>query len=60
MKEITGFEAGAVPPIGIRIRSVIDKGVLKHRFVIGSGGAINRLLEIKEYQNAEIIDIKIK
>lgn len=65
VREITGFEAGAVPPVGIKIRTIMDREVLEHRFVIGGGGAVNRLLKIdplkiKEHQNAEIIDIKIK
>jgi len=62
VKEITGFEAGAVPPVGIKIRTVMDIEVLKHRYVIGGGGTVNRLLKIdpqkiKECQDAEIMDI---
>ncbi|MEM3278212.1 MAG: YbaK/EbsC family protein [Thermoplasmata archaeon] len=65
VKEITGFETGAVPPIGIKIRTIMDMEVLEQQFVIGGGGAVNRLLKIeplkiKECQNAEIMDIKIK
>lgn len=63
VEEITGFKVGAVPPIGVRVRTIIDPKVLENKRVIGGGGGIDRLLEIDprrilEYQEAEIIDVK--
>jgi len=44
----TGYEAGAVPPIGFErdLRVVIDSEVLKLDKVYGGGGSVNALVEI--------------
>ncbi len=62
VKEITGYEVGAVPPIGVKVHTIVDPRVLEKDFVIGGGGAIDKLLKldprkIVEYQKAEVIDI---
>ncbi len=64
VKSLTGYEAGALPPIGHRkpIRTVIDPKVTTFDKVYGGGGAINALLEIdtqdlKRLTNAEVVDI---
>jgi len=62
VKEITGYEVGELPPIGIPLRTLIDPRVLEKSYVIGGGGAVNRLIRIDprkivEAQNAEIEDI---
>lgn len=47
-KIYTGYEVGAVPPVGFRrdLRVVIDSEVLKLDRVYGGGGKINALVEI--------------
>ena len=35
VKEITGFEVGGVPPVGIEIKTIVDPRVLENEFVIG-------------------------
>jgi prolyl-tRNA editing enzyme YbaK/EbsC (Cys-tRNA(Pro) deacylase) len=64
VKSLTGYEAGALPPVGHRklIRTVIDSKVVTFHKVYGGGGAINALLEIdtqdlKRLTNAEVADI---
>ncbi|MBS7624873.1 MAG: YbaK/EbsC family protein [Candidatus Bathyarchaeia archaeon] len=64
VKEFTGYEVGAVPPVGhkMRIKTVIDRRVLGFDKVIGGGGEINVLMEIspadiKRINNALIEDI---
>jgi Cys-tRNA(Pro) deacylase len=64
VKSLTGYEAGALPPIGHkkRIRTFIDPKVLGFVKVYGGGGAINALLEIypqdvKRLTNAEVVDV---
>lgn len=64
VKEITGYEAGGVPPVGVKVRTVVDPKVLENEFVIGGGGGIDRLSKldprrIVERQNAEVIDISV-
>ncbi|UCE95960.1 MAG: YbaK/EbsC family protein [Candidatus Bathyarchaeota archaeon] len=48
VKEFTGYNVGAVPPVGhkTRIRTFIDQKVMSFDKVIGGGGQINQLLEI--------------
>jgi len=48
VKSITGYDVGAVPPVGHKtmIRTIIDEKVLQFDRVIGGGGDINMLLEI--------------
>jgi len=64
VKSLTGYEAGALPPIGHKkpIRTFIDPKVLGFEKVYGGGGAINALLEIapqdiKTLANAEVVDV---
>lgn len=64
VKSLTGYEAGALPPLGHRkpIRTVIDPKVMAFERVYGGGGAINALLEIspvdvKRLSNAEVADV---
>ncbi|MCL7393885.1 MAG: hypothetical protein LZ169_03550 [Thaumarchaeota archaeon] len=62
VKEITGYEVGELPPIGIPVKTLIDPRVLEKNYVLGGGGAINRLIRIDprkivEAQNAEIENI---
>ncbi len=62
VKKITGYEIGAVPPIGVKIHTIVDPKVLEKDFVIGGGGAIDKLSKldprkIVEYQKAEIMDV---
>ncbi|RLG52082.1 MAG: hypothetical protein DRO00_06195 [Thermoproteota archaeon] len=59
---ITGYRIGEVPPVGLKIKTVVDKRVLSNTYVIGGGGRIDRLSKldprrIVEYQNAEVLDI---
>ena len=65
VKQITGFEVGALPPVGIKVKTIVDKKVLENEFVIGGGGRIDRLSKLNpgkivEYQNAIIVDVKVK
>ncbi len=62
VKELTGYEVGELPPVGIRVRTVIDPRVLENEFVIGGGGRVDRLSKLSprrivEYQRAEVLDI---
>ena len=64
VKSLTGYEAGALPPIGHRkrIKTFIDPKVLGFVKVYGGGGSINALLEIdpqvlKMLTNAEVVDV---
>ena len=64
VRSLTGYEAGAVPPVGYKrlIRTFIDPKVMTFDKVYGGGGAINALLEIdpqdiKRLTNAEVVDI---
>lgn len=65
VKQITGFEVGAVPPVGVKVRTIVDPKVLENKFVIGGGGRIDRLLKLSpekivEYQKARVVDVKVK
>lgn len=62
VKELTGYDVGALPPIGLPIKTLIDVKVLERRYVIGGGGAVDRLTKIDpkkivEIQKAEIVDV---
>ncbi len=65
VKQITGFEVGAVPPVGVKVKTIVDPKVLENKFVIGGGGRIDRLSKLNpekivEYQKAIIVDVKVK
>jgi len=62
VKELTGYEVGELPPIAVPVKTIIDPKVLEKSYVIGGGGAIDRLIKIDpkkivEVQKAEVIDI---
>lgn len=64
VKSLTGYEVGALPPVGhkMKIRTVIDPKVMTFEKVYGGGGATNALLEIdpcdvQRLTNAEVVDI---
>lgn len=64
VEEVTGFEVGALPPIGHRreIETYIDAEVMRFEKVYGGGGSKNSLVEIspediKHTRRAEIADI---
>jgi len=64
VKKLTGYEVGAVPPVGIPFRTIVDPKVLKNEYVIGGGGRIDRLIRISpekivEYQRALIMDVSL-
>ncbi len=65
VKEVTGFEVGAVPPVlDVTIKTIIDQKVLEEKEVIGGGGDVNKLLKIDpkkivEWQKAEVVDITL-
>jgi len=65
VKRITGFEVGAVPPVGVKVKTIVDPKVLENKFVIGGGGRIDRLSKLNpekivEYQKAIIVDVRVK
>ncbi len=67
VKNVTGFEVGALPPIGHKkkIRIYIDPKVLSYDRVYGGGGEINALLEIDpkeiiKHSEANIVEISTK
>lgn len=64
VKSLTGYEVGALPPVGHvkPIRTFIDPKVMSFGKVYGGGGAINALLEIdprdiKRVSRAEVVEI---
>jgi len=64
VKNLTGYEVGALPPVGHKrsVRTFIDPKVMTSDKVYGGGGAINALLEIdprdvKRLTKAEVVDI---
>ena len=65
VKKITGFEVGAVPPVGVKVKTIVDPKVLENKFVIGGGGRIDKLSKLNpekivEYQRATMVDVKVK
>ncbi|WP_456321123.1 aminoacyl-tRNA deacylase [Palaeococcus sp. (in: euryarchaeotes)] len=64
VKELTGYEVGGIPPVGIALRTIVDPKVLENDYVIGGGGSIDKLMKISpkkivEHQRAEIIDVSL-
>ncbi len=64
VKSLTGYEVGALPPVGYKrvIRTFVDPKVMTFDKVYGGGGTINALLEIdprdiKRLTNAEVANI---
>jgi len=61
VKSLTGYEVGAMPPVGFKkpIRTFIDPKVLSFDKVYGGGGAINALLEIDPQDVKKLIGGKV-
>ncbi len=62
VEELTGYTVGEVPPVGLPLKTVVDRRVLDRDVVIGGGGRIDRLIRIKpekivEFQRAEVLDV---
>lgn len=62
VKEFTGYDAGAVPPVGHKkqIRTFMDEKVMSFDKVIGGGGGINTLLEISPVEIKRLTDGEVK
>ncbi|MEM2843320.1 MAG: YbaK/EbsC family protein [Candidatus Bathyarchaeia archaeon] len=64
VREIIGYDVGGVPPVGIKVRTIVDSKVLENDFIVGGGGSANKLLKIDpkkviEYQKAEVTNISV-
>jgi Cys-tRNA(Pro) deacylase len=61
VREITGYQVGAVPPVGHKklVRCFMDQEILELEFVTGGGGAIDRLLTIKTKDIVRVINPEI-
>lgn len=46
VEDVTGFPAGGVPPIGVRLPKLVDEKVLEQETVYGGGGSGKRILKI--------------
>jgi len=62
VRKFTNYEIGSVPPVGVSMRTIIDKKVMENDYVLGGGGSFNKLIKINpkkiaKHQNAEILDI---
>ena len=64
VKSLTGYEVGALPPVGHKrtVKTFIDPKVMSFDKIYGGGGAVNALLEIdprdiKRLTEAEVVDI---
>jgi len=62
VKEFTGYDVGAVPPVGhkMRIRTFVDEKVMRFDKVIGGGGEINTLLEIRPSEIIRLMKGEVK
>lgn len=62
VKEFTGYDVGAVPPVGhkMQIKTFIDERVMSFDKVIGGGGEINVLLEISPAEIKRLISGRVK
>ena len=61
--QLTGYKAGAVPPVGTGLKTVMDPDVLKNDFCIAGGGTEHHLIKIsthtlKKATDAAVADIK--
>lgn len=62
VERLTGFTVGGMPPVGVPLRTIVDKSLLDKDVVIGGGGDINKLCRIDvkkiiEYQKAEVYEV---
>lgn len=62
MKRFTGYDVGAVPPVGHKkpIRTFIDEKVIRFNKVIGGGGEISILLEISPMDIRRLTNGEVK
>lgn len=62
VKEFTGYDVGAVPPVGHKkhIRTLIDEKVMSFGKVIGGGGEVNTLLEISPAEIKRLTEGEVK
>jgi len=62
VKTFTGYDAGAVPPVGhkTQIRTFIDEKVMSFDKVIGGGGQIDVLLEISPTEIKRLMNGEVK
>ena len=63
VKEITGYNIGEVPPVGVKVKTLVDRCVLEKPEVFGGGGSIERLCRIDprkivEFQKADVVDVR--
>lgn len=63
VRKLTGYEVGEVPPVGIKMRTLVDERVLDREVIYGGGGSKRRLIKISpraivEYQKAEVTDLR--
>jgi len=47
VEKATGYPVGAVPPVGLGLKTYVDRGVLDVETVIGGGGSTHSLLEMR-------------
>lgn len=61
VKQFTGYEVGAVPPVyhKIKVRTIMDRRVFDFDRVIGGGGEVNVLLEISPNDIQRLTDAQI-
>ncbi|MGQ9479389.1 MAG: aminoacyl-tRNA deacylase [Thermoproteota archaeon] len=59
--EHTGYEPGAVPPVGHRkkILAIMDESLISKNKIYAGGGAVNATLEISPRDVAKILDVKV-
>jgi len=62
VKEFTGYDVGAVPPIGHKkeIKTFVDGKVMALSRVIGGGGEINTLLEMNTEDVRRLTNAQVK
>lgn len=62
VKRFTGYDVGAVPPVGHKkpIRTFIDEKVIRFNKVIGGGGEISTLLEISPIDIRRLTNGEVK
>jgi Cys-tRNA(Pro) deacylase len=62
VREFTGYEVGAVPPVGhkTQMRTLIDEKVMSFDKVVGGGGDINTLLEISPVEIKRLTNGKVE
>lgn len=46
VEKYTGYKVGEVPPIGLRLKTFVDRGVINFDTVIAGGGTTRTLIEV--------------